>query len=252
MKVLIIEDELLAAEKISGYVRDIFPEAQLLGPINSIAEGVAWFKQNPEPDVVISDIMLSDGLCFDIYKEKNISWWVIFTTAYDEYVIRAFEVNSIDYLLKPVSKQKLKESLRKISYEQTQNKTDIDYLKLAELLQASTQSYKSRFLVKVGQKIKAIPTSKIAYFFTHDKLSFLVSHQKDKFPLDHSLEEIDAMLNPKDFFRINRKYIIHLDAVKVIHPYFKGRLKLELLPETNEDIVISSEKTPSFKSWLDQ
>lgn len=253
MRILIIEDELLAAEKIIGYVKEIFPEAQISGHIKSISEGIKWFGQNAEPDVIISDIMLADGLCFDIYKEQPISCPVIFTTAYDEYAIRAFEVNSVDYLLKPISKQKLEESLKKISFDnQAQQAANIDFSKLAELLQASTQTYKSRFLVKVGQKIKAVPASKIAYFYSQDKLSFLITHQKDKFPVDHSLEEIDGMLDPKDFFRINRKYIIHIDSVKEIHPYFKGRLKLQLLPETKDGIVISSEKTPSFKAWLDQ
>ena len=251
MKVLIIEDEQLAAEKISSYIKEILPAAQIQGPITSISEGISWFYQNKDPDVIVSDIMLSDGLCFDIFQAKKIACPVIFTTAYDEYAIRAFEVNSIDYLLKPISKQKLEESLNKISFDKP-IETGIDFSELAKLLQSSTQTFKSRFLVKVGQKIKAIPTTKIAYFFTQDKLSYLVTHQKDKFPVDNSLEEIDGMLDPKDFFRINRKYIIHIDAVKEIHPYFKGRLKLQLLPETNDDIVISSEKTPPFKAWLDQ
>ena len=252
MNILIVEDEPLAAEKIIGYIDELLPEGRVHGPITNIDEGIHWFEKNEEPDVIISDIMLADGLCFDIYNSIDIKCPVVFTTAYDEYAIRAFEVNSIDYLLKPISKEKLKTSLEKITDLSPNKKEDIDFNKLAELLQQTNRTYKSRFLVKIGQKIKAIPTNKISYFFTQDKLSFIVSHQSDKFPVDHTLEEIDAMLDPKYFFRINRKYIVHIDAVKEIHPYFKGRLKLELNPGVNEDIVISSEKTPSFKAWLDQ
>jgi DNA-binding LytR/AlgR family response regulator len=252
MKVLIVEDEPLASEKIISYLQQLLPNARISGPITNISDGIAWLETHDAPEVIISDIMLSDGLCFDIYSALNVKCPVIFTTAYDEYAIRAFEVNSIDYLLKPISKDKLEASLQKISGTVEREKDDIDFKKLAELLQSSSRTYKSRFLVKIGQKIKAVPTNKIAYFFTQDKLSYIVSHHNDKFPLDHSLEEIDAMLDPKDFFRINRKYIVHIDAVREIHPYFKGRLKLELKPTVAEDIVISSEKTPAFKAWLDQ
>ncbi len=252
MNVLIVEDEPLAAEKIMVYINDLLPEAQVYGPITNIDSGISWFENHSEPDVIISDIMLADGLCFDIYNTIDVKCPVIFTTAYDEYAIRAFEVNSIDYLLKPINKEKLKASLQKITDLGPKKQEDIDFNKLAELLQQTNKTYKSRFLVKIGQKIKAIPTTKISYFFTQDKLSFIISHQGDKFPVDHTLEEIDAMLDPKYFFRINRKYIVHIDAVKEIHPYFKGRLKLELNPKVDEDIVISSEKTPSFKAWLDQ
>lgn len=251
MNILVIEDEQLAADKMIEYVKKLHPEAQISGPIKSIKEGLAWFSDHSVPDAIISDIMLTDGLSFEIFKEKDVTCPVIFTTAYDQYAIRAFDVNSVDYLLKPVSLEKLQESLQKISFEKPAE-TKLDFDKLAEFLQSNAKTYKTRFLVKVGQKIKAIPTTKIAYFFTQDKLSFVVSHQKDKFPVDHTLEEIDAMLNPNDFFRINRKFIVHIDAVKEIHPYFKGRLKLELTPEIGEDIVISSDKTPSFKAWLDQ
>jgi DNA-binding LytR/AlgR family response regulator len=252
MKVLVVEDEPLAAEKIIDYINELVPDAAAEGPITNIEEGILWFENHDEPDVIISDIMLADGLCFDIYNSIHIKCPVIFTTAYDEYAIRAFEVNSVDYLLKPISKDKLKASLNKITTLAGKTQEDIDFNKLADLLRQTSKTYKSRFLVKIGQKIKAIPTNKIAYFFTQDKLSFIVSHQGEKFPVDNSLEEIDAMVDPNYFFRINRKYVVHIEAVKEIHPYFKGRLKLKLKPEVDEDIVISSEKTPSFKSWLDQ
>lgn len=252
MKVLVVEDEPLAAEKIIGYINELIPEAAAEGPITNIEEGIHWFENHDEPDVIISDIMLADGLCFEIYKSIHIKCPVIFTTAYDEYAIRAFEVNSVDYLLKPISKDKLEASLKKITALPGKTQEDIDFNKLAELLRQTSKTYKSRFLVKIGQKIKAVPTNKIAYFFTQDKLSFIVSHQGEKFPVDYSLEEIDAMVDPDYFFRINRKYVVHIEAVKEIHPYFKGRLKLNLKPDVDEDIVISSEKTPSFKAWLDQ
>jgi DNA-binding LytR/AlgR family response regulator len=252
MKILLIEDEQLAAEKMISLLSEVKPESNISGPIKSIEEGIKWFEENDEPDVIISDIMLQDGLSFDIFRLKKIKCPIIFTTAYDKFAIQAFEVNSVDYLLKPIDKSRLNDSLAKVKPIEDTQVTALDFRQLANLIQSNTPQYKSRFLVKVGTKIRAIPTTKIAYFYTQDKLSFLITHGKEKFPVDHSLEEIDTMLDPKEFFRINRKFIIHIDAVKEIHPYFKGRVKLQLLPEIDESIVISSDKTPSFKAWLDQ
>ena len=161
MKILVIEDEIIAAQKVITYLSDLVPAAEVFGPIISIEDGIQWFNENEQPDVIISDIMLTDGLSFEIFKKANIQIPIIFITAYDKYALKAFEVNSIDYLLKPVTKEKLKESLDKIQMPQVKKDPDIDFGQLAKLLQANSQAFKSRFLVKVGQKIKAIPTKKV-------------------------------------------------------------------------------------------
>lgn len=249
MRIVIFEDEKLASERLIQVLQSIKPEAQVLTSMKSIEAAVLWLQNNEHPDLIISDIQLLDGESFEIFEQVEIKCPVIFTTAYDEYAIKAFEVNSVDYLLKPIQKEKLEKALEK--YEsQHQSSGGIDISKISELLQGEPE-YKSRFLVKFGQRIKAIPVEKIAYFYSHDKLSYLVTFEGQKLPVDQTLEELDRLLNPKNYFRVNRKFIVHFDSVSDIHPYFKGRVKLDLEPSIDEDIVVSSEKTPVFKKWLD-
>lgn len=250
MKVLLIEDEVLAQQQIIHYISEISPESVIVGTIAGVEEGLEWFKSHPMPDMIISDIKLNDGLCFGIFKQVDIKVPIIFTTAFDQYAIQAFELNSIGYLLKPVNKQKLADCIQKIQY--TPSLSSLDLSKLAQMIAAQEQDFKSRFLVKVGQKIKAVSVDKIAYFYSSDKMTYLLTRSNEKFPLDQSLEEIQTLLNPKNFFRINRKFIVHFEGIKEVHPYFKGRLKVELLPENDDDIVISSDRTPAFKAWLDK
>jgi len=251
MKVLIIEDEDLAQKQIINYLSEISPTAEIVGTLESIEEGKKWFEAHPQPDLIISDIKLTDGLSFELFNDAKPKCPIIFTTAYDQYAIKAFELNSIGYLLKPFDKEKLQECLSRLKLNSPSIHSQ-DLQQLAEMILNRQPQYKSRFLVKVGQKIKAISVDKIAYFFSHDKLTFLQTRSREKFPLDQSLDELQGMLDPKDFFRLNRKFIVHFEGIKEVHPYFKGRLKVELQPEIDEDIVVSSEKTPSFKAWLDK
>lgn len=249
MRVVIFEDEKLASERLIQVLQKIKPEAEVLTSMKSVESAVLWLQSNQHPDLIISDIQLLDGVSFEIFEQVKITCPVIFTTAYDEYAIKAFEVNSIDYLLKPIQQDKLAGALEK--YEATNQKNEsFDLSKIQELIKGE-QTYKSRFLVKFGQRIKAVPVEKIAYFFSRDKLSYLVTFDGKKLPVDQTLEELDGLLNPKNYFRVNRKFIVHFDAVSDIHPYFKGRVKLELEPVIDEDIVVSSERTPVFKKWLD-
>lgn len=252
MKILIIEDEPLAAERLESLLISIMPEVQVVGILNSVESSVIWLKKEDEPDLIVTDIQLGDSICFDIFQEIKPKCPVIFTTAYDHYAIQAFEVNSIDYLLKPIQKEKLALSLNKLkelNFQPTEL-PDLDLIK--NFINNVNKSYKSRFLVRVGNNIQSIPVEKIAYFFTQDKLTYLVDIQDKKYPIDHTLEEIDTMLNPDHFFRLNRKYLTHYQAVTAIHPYFKGRLKIELMPAVDDSIVVSSDKTPLLKAWLDK
>ena len=253
MNIIIIEDEPLASDSLHDLLCEIDPDIHCLERLDSIESSVDWLTNNSAPDLVFCDIHLSDGLSFEIFHQVKVTSPIIFTTAYDEYAIKAFEVNSIDYLLKPFSREKLVTALNKFKELQKSNSGQVDLGQLAQLLQKPTSAeYKSRFLVKLGHKIKAIATEKIAYFFSEEKVTFLVTFDKEKFPLDQSLEELITVLDPTLFFRANRKYIIHFDSVKEIQPYFKGRLTIRLHPDSNEDIVISSERTPEFKKWLDK
>ena len=251
MKVLIIEDEMLARQQIIHYLSDINLEIEVVGTLESVAEGTDWFQKNLPPDLIISDIKLTDGLSFEIFQNAKPECPVIFTTAYDQYAIKAFELNSIGYLLKPFDKEKLRESVEKVKVN-SPAVNNLDLRQLADMIFQQRPEYKSRFLVKIGQKIKAISVDKIAYFYSHDKLTFLQTRMQEKFPLDQSLDELQNLLDPTDFFRLNRKFIVHFEGIKEVHPYFKGRLKVDLQPPMDEDIVVSSEKTPSFKAWLDK
>ncbi len=254
MKVLIFEDEKLASERLIELLKELRPEMEVVNSIKSVEAGVLWLENNELPDLIISDIQLLDGTSFEIFSQIEITCPVIFTTAYDQYAIKAFEVNSVDYLLKPIQSEKLKVALDKVG-----NKTPaagssagLDIEQIRSLLKQEQPEYKSRFLVKVGQRIRAIPIEKVAYFFSRDKLTYIVNFEGQKFPIDQTLEEIDTLVNPKDFFRVNRKFVVHFNSVADIHPYFKGRVKLGLTPDIDEEIVVSSEKTPVFKRWLDQ
>ncbi len=251
MRILILEDESLAAERIKTMIHEIDPAIDIVGEIKSLEQGEQWFKDHEVPDLIISDIRLLDGLSFDLFKKVQIETPVIFTTAYDQYAIKAFEVNSIDYLLKPIQKEKLQASIERHIQRSQENKFPADFDNLYNLIEAQKKAYKSRFMIKAGQKILALPVEKISYFFSQNKLTYAVTQDGKKYPIDQPLEIVGSQLDPKNFFRANRQFLISIDSISEIHPYFKGRLKIELSPASEEEIVISSERTPEFKAWLD-
>jgi DNA-binding LytR/AlgR family response regulator len=253
MNILILEDEKLASDKLEKTLLEVEPGSRIVAVLQTISAAVEWLKNNPHPDLIISDIRLLDGLSFEIFEKVKTDKPVIFTTAYDQYAIKAFEVNSIDYLLKPVQKEKLKVSLDKFrNLTARPANLQIDYQEVLNLLRAAPTEYKSRFMVRLGQKIIALPAEKIAYFFSESKLTYIVSKDGKRYPMDQPLEELTALLDPRIFFRINRQYIITFESIAEIHPYFKGRIKLLLNPKTDDDVVISSERTPEFKKWIDK
>ena len=250
MKVLIFEDETLAADKLEATLMELQPDWQVVSRIKSISSAVEWLESNPHPDLIISDIRLLDGLCFEIFAKVKVEKPVIFTTAYDQYAIRAFEVNSIDYLLKPVQKEKLQASLAKL---QLQKESGLpDYNEVLNFIKSNKTSYKSRFMVRLGQRIIAITSEKIGYFYSESKLTYIVTLDGKKFPIDQPLDELIDLLDPKRFFRANRQFIVAFDSIAEIHPYFKGRIKIMLQPKSEEEVVISSDRTPEFKKWIDQ
>jgi two-component system response regulator LytT len=252
MTVLILEDETLAAERIQNLLQEIDRQIAVVGHLKSVEAAVTWLTDHPHPDLILSDIRLLDGLCFEIFEQVSVNVPVIFTTAYDQYAIKAFEVNSIDYLLKPVHVEKLKNALEKVNRLTSTAATPVAYHELLKLLQSPRQEYKTRFMVRLGSRIIAVPVEKVAYFFSENKLTFLITTDQKRYPLDQPLDELIEVLDPKLFFRANRQFIVTFPSIAEIHPYFKGRMKLQLSPAAAEEVVISAERTPEFKKWIDQ
>lgn len=251
MKIVIIEDEVYAAEALEKMILDIRPRTKVLEQLPSIEESVEWLQSNPHPDLLFCDIHLSDGSSFEIFNTVELKVPVIFTTAYNEYAIQAFKVNSIDYLLKPLNKEELLAAILK--FENLQKDELGDQLEnLKNLLQQNTPREKrSRFMVKSGQSIKVIPAEEIAYFLAEDGIVILVNFDGKRFAVNYSLDQLEEQLDTHRFFRANRQLMININAVEKAESYFKGRLLLQTKPPTPEDQVISSSKAAAFKNWLE-
>jgi DNA-binding LytR/AlgR family response regulator len=251
MKILIIEDEKPAAEKLQKALAKADPDIQFAGIINSVSASIDYLKNNSQPDLVMMDIELTDGLSFKIFESVQLTCPVIFTTAFDEYWQEAFEHNGIDYLLKPIKQDKLESALKKY-----QSLLKYFAANLQQLLQWQQQSpvnnYKKRFLVKRGIDYVAVKTDDIAYCYATHKLVCMVDVQNQKFILDKSLADLEKELDPTEFFRINRKYLVNINAVKKIQSIGKGKLWVELSPVVDEEIVISNENVAGFKAWMDR
>ncbi|MCU7549468.1 LytTR family DNA-binding domain-containing protein [Chitinophagaceae bacterium LB-8] len=252
MKVLIVEDEILLAKQLKSLLQELEPELEIDGQTNSIDTTVQWLQQNEEPDLIFMDIELADGQCFDIFSQVIVKCPVIFTTAYDEYALRAFKVNSIDYLLKPINSQELKKALLKWRDLYIERKQPIVSLEaLVKQLKGSVGSnYRERFLVKQGQKLVSINTTEVAYFFSRHALSFLVTRSNQKFVIDYTLDEVEQVISPNQFFRANRQFILAHDMITSVHNWFNGKLKLEIRLPLEEDIIVSREKASIFKEWM--
>ena len=247
MKAIIIEDEQQTALRLQKLIGELDPSIEVAAILDSIESGIAWFNSNPHPDLIFQDIHLADGSCFEIYKNVKVDVPVIFTTAYDKYAIEAFQVNSIDYLLKPVTRDKLKESLEKLKRLSGKNMHQ-DYEALANLLLPAT--YQKRFMVRYGQKIKVIATDDIAYFYTLQGNNFFRTFDGMEYPSDYSLDKLEGMLDPENYYRINRQIIISIHAIKEMYPWSKSRVKIELDPPADFESIASTERSGGFKKWL--
>ncbi|MEL6123863.1 MAG: LytTR family DNA-binding domain-containing protein [Bacteroidota bacterium] len=254
MKVIIIEDEYYAAEKLKKQLHAIDPKIEVIAVIES-GEGVLNFFSTPPPhDLILSDIHLADGLCFPVLARLELDAPIIFTTAYDKYALEAFETNGIDYLLKPIHPERLAQAIEKFQSLKSGPSQQDALKELTTMLSQQQKIYKSRFLCKLGSKITSIQTTETLYFYSKDKMTFLVNRDGKRFPINHTLDELDRMMDPSHFFKLNRQFLVHFDAIKEIHPHFKGRLKIKL-PKSelqHEDIVVSTERSPLLKSWLDR
>lgn len=249
MNTIIIEDENLTAQRLEGMLKKYDPNIRVLAKLPSVAESVQWLRQNEAPDLVFMDIHLEDDLCFKIFELAPLHSPVIFTTAYDEYMVKAFKVNSIDYLLKPVNADELAAALNKYKTLKEQFAKP-DFNTLLQYIGQRTPEYKTRFMVTIGTKIRSIETSEIAYFYSDEKITFLVTRDGQQLPIDFSLDKLTSLLDPRQFFRANRQFLVGFSAIQTVHTHFKGKLKLDLQPKTRLDLFVSGDRMTDFKEWL--
>ena len=252
MTILIIEDEEPAFRRLQKMLKELEPNHTMLNQIVSVSSAIKWFKENEAPDLIISDIQLSDGISFEIFKQGDIKCPIIFTTAYDQYAIEAFKVNSIDYLLKPVKKEELEKAVTKFkNLIPTTSAPAIDINKLLQSLQPATGTdYKKRFVVRYGEHIKTIDIEEVVYFYTEDKATFLCTKDARRFVVDFNLDTLDSILDPKVFFRINRQFIISIHSIAEMFAYSKSRVLIKLNPAAKHETIVSTERSADFKHWL--
>lgn len=252
MKVLIIEDEPLAAERLGNLVRELHDEIQLVATLDSVQRSVVWLSKNTV-DLIFMDIQLADGLSFEIFEKVEIKTPVIFTTAYNEYALKAFKVNSIDYILKPIDKEELTAAYKKY---QTLTQRPAAPAKMLEsigyAMQMLTKKYKERFVIKVGEHLKSIEVKEILFFFSLEKTTFAQTKDGRKHILDFTLDQLDGLLDPTQYFKINRKYIVSMTCIQDMISHTNSRIKLILKTCDDADVIVARERVQEFKEWLDK
>jgi len=249
MKVIILEDESRAASYLERLLANVAPEMVITAKIESVRNGIKYLNDNPMPDLIISDIQLADGLSFEIYNQVTVTCPIIFTPAYDHYAIEAFKTSGIDYLLKPIEEERLKKAIEKVKHFSPGFLVE----KILSITNpASEKNYKSRFMVKVGDKIKSIPVEEIMIFYSQEKATYIYTTDKRTYNIDYTLDQLEPLVNPAVFFRINRKYIVSIDACTNILAWTNSRLRLKIEGIADQDIIIARERVPDFKNWLDR
>ncbi len=255
MRILIIEDEKPAVEKLELLLKKYDPQIEILSRISTVEKSVSYLKDNQKDvDLIFLDIQLTDGLSFDIFKLVKVEKPIIFTTAFNEYAIDAFKLNSIDYLLKPLSFDDLSKAMAKIksmkaNLPSDKPQTNISLDQLAQLISGANQKYKSRYLVKIGEHIKSIAVEDIYFFYAEGRIVFIITNEKRKFIVDSTLEELSNQLNPNKFFRANRSFIINFDHISDVIVYSTSRLRVKYPFEFEKEIIVSREKVSDFKAW---
>ena len=250
MKVVIIEDEKPAARRLSRMLNEL--DIEPITMLHSVEESVNWFSNNEHPDLLFLDIQLSDGLSFEIFEEVEVKSAIIFTTAYDEYALKAFKLNSIDYLLKPIDSDELENAVEKFKQLQTndsQHNFDLEQLKL--LVAPSQKNYKKRFTVKIGQHLKMISVDAIECFFSENKATHIHTIDNRSYLIESTLDQLEDKLQPETFFRVSRKFVVNVNAIKDIIAYSNSRLKLQLQTYNETEIIVSRERVKDFKNWLE-
>ena len=255
MKILIVENEDLAVKKLQKTLKVVVPDAEIAGVADSIKSAVEWLQENKQPDLILMDIELADGQSFEIFNLTQVSSPVIFTTSYDEYALKAFKVNSIDYLLKPVQKEDLEKAISKFRRLTSENHKQEDSIKMEDIIRQLQQKlqpkeFRRRFLVKNGQKLVSIETNDIRYFFSDGRLNFFKTADNRKYVVDYTMDDLEDMLDPENFFRISRSFFVSVNSIEKIDDYFGNRLILQLKPAVDKESVVSREKVTDFKKWM--
>jgi two-component system response regulator LytT len=248
-KVIIIEDEKPAARRLQRMLSRLNIETETM--LHSVAEAVNWFNSNDHPDLIFLDIQLSDGISFEIFEKVEINSAVIFTTAYDEYALKAFKLNSVDYLLKPIDEEELANAVAKFKENYLKNSPQIDFNAFRKILETGSKpDYKTRFTIQVGQHLKIIPANEICCFYSENKASYLTTTSGRNYPVDVSLENLEKELNPEKFFRINRKSIVNIDCIEDIISYTNSRLEIKVKAFNEFQLIVSRERVRDFKKWI--
>ena len=256
MQILIVEDEDLAVKKITRTLHEVNAAAEIVGVTDSIDATTSWLQNNATPDLILMDIELSDGQSFEIFSRVQVKSPVIFTTSYDEFALKAFKVNSIDYLLKPIQKEDLQAALNKYTQmKEAYSANDKSLLNMETLVKELQQKlqpkeFRKRFLVKHGQKLVSIDVEDIAYFFSDGRLNFFKTYDNRKFVVDYTMDELEDMLDPQRYFRISRSFYVSVNSIDQIHDYFGNRLILVLKPDLDKEAIVSREKVTDFKKWM--
>jgi two-component system response regulator LytT len=248
MKILIIEDEQAAVRRLQKLLSEMDASNEVIGALSTIEATVQWLNENAAPDLILMDIHLADGSSFEIFEKAEVMSPVIFATAFDEYALKAFKVNAIDYLLKPIKAVELEQALQKVAKKP--KKVDSGDNLLQKLTEAGFIKKHRRVLVRMGQSIKLVDLDQVSFFYSKDKISFAVMPGNKRFPLDQSLDQIEHDLDASRFFRINRQFIVRMDAIDEMIAYSKSRVKLKLNPPSEEEAIVSKERSPDFKKWL--
>lgn len=254
LKTIIIEDEALAAERLIQLIHEYDDSIEVIEQLDSVESAIEWFENNEAPDLGFFDIQLADGLSFEIFEKTKVSCPVIFTTAFDEYALKAFKVNSIDYLLKPIDQEELTSAFSqyKNQYPSTKEMVLPDLSVFKETMQMITRQFKTRFIIKTGSKLSSIPVEEVYHFFSEHKITWLKSKSGKKHEVNYNLEQLEQLLDPKIFFRLNRKYIASYPSIENMTSYSNSRLKITLRgQDKSEEILISRDKVRAFKAWLD-
>ncbi|MFK8046686.1 MAG: LytR/AlgR family response regulator transcription factor [Crocinitomicaceae bacterium] len=248
MKVLIVEDESRAANRLEKLLKALNLSIEIVAVIETVREAIVFLK-TAELDLIFSDIQLADGLSFEIYKEVEVTCPIIFTTAYDQYAIEAFDTNGIDYLLKPIESGRLEKALAKCK-QLNQSETKVDLQSLLNQFKPETKTYKSRFMIKVGEKIKTIKVEDTNAFYSEQKGTYLLTNEGRNYVLDHPLEQVASQLDPTIFFKISRKIVVNINAIEEIIAHSNSRLKLKIPHLSLDEVIVAREKVNDFKAWI--
>jgi len=251
MNIIIIEDEKPSARRLQRMLQELNMETQAM--LHSVKESITWFENNEHPDLILLDIQLSDGLSFEIFEKVEVKSAIIFTTAYDEYALKAFKLNSIDYLLKPIDDEELSKAIDKFKSNQIEpNTIQVDLNQIKKLLiNPLDKNYKNRFTIKIGQHLRVVEMNSIECFYSENKATYIYSNENKNYLLDISLDQVQDQIDPTKYFRVNRKFILNIEAIKDIISYTNSRLQVKLNHFTDFDIIVSREKVKEFKNWLE-